>query len=249
MPHKNRVSINCFLGVLCLNLIFLFFSNSCSAQESERRWIDTNTMFTRKEAKERFSFALKFNYALGLNFLNKEKREYLTGNASLNNEFGIAWYQWNLAIGWNFFKSKLKQDIFLQDQLLKSGSSFEIWRNSLNLGYSFDLIPKLSIQPRVGVVRIKHHPPSDMELNQFFRSYRSSGVELGIAIYNYWHIRSLVAQGKGFPFVAWFVSFDQTFIDYTRVYPGFGRNSFIFQLGAEFKPYFFELKPKKRVVL
>jgi hypothetical protein len=235
--------------ILCFTLVIVFFVKSLEAQVNERNWLDTNTMFTREEAKERFSFALKFNGGVSVTSFNKEKREYFASSVSINNEFGIALNKWNFAIGWGgLFETELKKEIIMQDQLLPVGSSFGIWRNSLNLGYSFDLIPKLSLQPKVGVVRIKHHPPRDMELNQFFKAYRSSGIELGISIYNYWPLRNrLSTTDRGFQFLAWFISFDRTFINYTDVYHGFGRNSFIIMLGGELKIYFYELKPKKVV--
>lgn len=227
--------------------MMLFSYHISTAQKNTRNWLDTNTMFTQDEVKERFSFALKFNYGVGVTSFNKDKREYLGGKATLNNEFGIAMNKWNLAIGWNAFKSESKKDIMMQDQLLQAGAAFWIWRNSLNLGYSLDLIPKLSLQPRVGVVRIKHHPPRNIALNQYFKPYRSTGLELGVSLYNYWLLRNTVSQGKGFPFFAWFISFDRTFINYTGVNPEFGRNSFIIQFGGELKLYLYELKPKKRL--
>lgn len=243
LKRNHNLSIYLFVA-----LFTTCFNSSLKANIKSVNWIDTNTTITSQEARDQFAFGLKFNYGLSLISFNEQKSKYFDNKTSLTNAFGIALYKWNLSVGWSFYNIESNEDIFLQDQLVNSNSKFYFSRNFINLGYSLDIFNRLSIEPRVGLTSISTRPPTDIEKNQFFRSSRSTGVEFGMSLYHYTLFNESMILGKGSPFFAWFLSFDQTVIDYSHIHTGFGKNSFTISLGAEFKLYLYRLKQRERDV-
>ncbi len=199
--------------------------------------IDTNTLLSREEVKRQFAFAFKFNMSLSAITLNELARQYFDTKFALDNAFGIAIHKWNFAIGWSYYSKDSKKDIFTQNQLVVANSTFGFTRNYLNLGYSLDIAPSFSIEPKIGVTRMKFFPPTNMEIEQFFRRERTTGLDLGLTLNIYKLLNNEMTKGKGFPYIAWFLGVEQNFINYKSFYPEFGSNSFIVSFGIALKPY------------
>jgi hypothetical protein len=152
--------------------------------ENNNSRLDTNTVFRNREDLSIYSFAFKFNMSGNYTYINRN-RSVINNPMGYDNAFGLAFYRCNFLIGWSGGTTKTHDETIINNLLLNSNRSINYTRNYLNFGYSLDVFKKVSIEPFIGLTRVKISVNNEFEYGVKYDELRLGGIDLGLTIHYY----------------------------------------------------------------
>jgi len=190
----------------------------------------TNKLYLnkRKLTKQRTGFKIQSAYFH--TFFNNKTSIYLSDNAGLQYDFEFCFKNLNFGIKQKMGTSLIsKKTFFILQNEVPIDSYFFISSTDYYLSVTKNLFPLLSIDPYISLTHFKSEIKANNNNQISFYIPDIYGFSFGTSINKYFKV------GKYFSFLDLSTTIEYNLINYYKINPNFGKNSFLFIVGLGFK--------------
>lgn len=176
-------------------------------------------------------FGMRLDIGRAQYYYNGETRNWLRNHGGLSIGFIAVFRNWNIGFRFKPWTVNPGRPLVFGHDTLTAKADLNPIKLDYYVGYSYNILPHMSIEPYLGYVRCLFKVINEKDLKKSFSIPNSRGLIAGVSINKYFKI-----QEAGY--LALFGSVGYSFVDFGKSNPILSPNYYEWSIGVAIKSYF-----------
>lgn len=192
---------------------------------------DSLKQYYIQKCKMRSKFGVRLEIGISKYYYDQKTSNWIGNHFGPTFNLYFSYDKFNIGARFKPFTVNPNEELNFNNQILNKNAKLNPNKIDYVIGYSFNHQTNFTIEPTIGYSLAKFVVINQKEINQSFSFPNIGGLIIGITINKYFRIKEI-------EYIAFFISTNYCFIDYSIIHPNLGKNYFELNFGLALKGFF-----------